>query len=50
MSWTIRIGSVIAAACTGGMVSAISGMPSTPSPAKPPFDSPSRITAGTAAR
>jgi hypothetical protein len=48
-SWTIRIGSMIAAACTGDTTSAISGSDSSPMPEKPPFDSPMSVTAGIAA-
>ena len=44
-SWTIRIGSRIAAARTGEIVIAIIGSDSAPTPANPPFASPSRITA-----
>ena len=44
-----RIGNRIAAACTGDIVSAINGTPTKPTPpAKPPFDSPTRMTAGMA--
>jgi hypothetical protein len=47
MSMTMRIGSMIAAACTGDMVSAISGTPTSAiAPPKPPFDMPTSITAG----
>ena len=40
----------MAAACTGDMTSAISGTPTKPTaPPKPPFDRPTRMTAGMAA-
>ena len=46
----MRMGSRIAAACTGEIASAISGTPTKPTaPPNPPFDRPTRITAGTAA-
>jgi len=46
-----RIGSMIAAACTGETNSAISGTASTPSPPpNPPLETPASSTAGTAAR
>jgi hypothetical protein len=49
-SISTRIGNRMAAACTGGMASAINGTPMKPiDPPSPPFDSPTRITAGTAA-
>ena len=44
------VGSRIAAACIGGTVSAISGSAIMPSPKKPPFESPSRVTPMTASR
>ena len=41
---------MIAAACTGDMTSDISGTPTKPmAPPKPPFDRPTKITAGSAA-
>jgi hypothetical protein len=46
MSITIRIGSMIAAASIGGTTSAISGTPSMETPPRPPFDTPTTITAG----
>ncbi len=50
MSIKIRIGSSIAAACTGDTTSAISGTPmSAIAPPSPPFDRPTTMTAGTAA-
>ena len=49
-SCTIRIGSTIAAACTGEIASTNSGMASVLKPEKPPLDRPSRTTAGTAAK
>ena len=42
------IGSMMAAASSGGITSASSGVAICPMPAKPPFDSPSATTAGTA--
>ena len=49
MSIRTRIGSRIAAACTGGMASAISGTPtSAMAPPSPPLASPTRATAGIA--
>ena len=49
-SISTRIGSRIAAACTGEMASAISGTPTKPTaPPKPPLDRPTRMTAGMAA-
>ena len=47
-SWTIRIGSMIAPACTGEIASAIRGSERRPIPEKPPFERPISITAGTA--
>ena len=50
-SSSMRIGSMIATACEGATAVAISGTPSAPTaPPKPAFDTPVRITAGTAAR
>jgi hypothetical protein len=50
MSMTIRIGSMIAAALIGETTSAISGRPiSAMAPPKPPFDRPTKMTAGMAA-
>ena len=49
-SWTIRIGRMIAAALTGEIASANSGMASVLRPEKPPFDRPSSTTAGIAAK
>src|SRR5262249_55696281 len=46
MSCTIRIGNRIAAACRGGITSAIIGVEAMPTPANPPFDRPSSVTAG----
>ncbi len=40
---------MMAATCTGEATRAISGKERRPIPEKPPFDSPIRITAGTAA-
>jgi len=49
ISMTMRIGSRIAAACTGEIAKAISGTPSSAmAPPKPPLESPTRITAGMA--
>ena len=45
----MRIGSVIAAACTGEIASARIGTASAPSPDSPDFDSPISMTAGAAA-
>jgi hypothetical protein len=42
------IGRKIAAASSGGITSASSGVAISPAPANPPFDSPSAITAGIA--
>ena len=42
------VGSMIAAACSGGTESAISGSAITPRPKKPPFERPSRVTPMTA--
>jgi hypothetical protein len=47
-SCTIRIGSRIAAAASGEIASASIGIEMLPTPTKPPFESPSRITAGMA--
>jgi len=44
------IGSMMAAASSGGMISASIGVAIWPAPAKPPFDRPSATTAGTASR
>jgi hypothetical protein len=50
ISMTIRIGSMIAAALIGETTSAISGRPiSAMAPPKPPFDRPTKMTAGMAA-
>ncbi len=49
-SWTIRIGSTIAAALTGESTSDNSGIASELKPENPPFDRPRMITAGTATR
>src|SRR5262252_3644653 len=49
-SCTIRIGSRIAAAWSGGTVSAISGVAAMPMPAKPPLARPRNVTATTATR
>ena len=45
-SWTMRIGSMIAAARTGDTASDRSGIDRSSGPENPPFDRPSRITAG----
>ena len=42
------IGSRIAAASSGGRISASSGVETMPMPEKPPFDRPRNTTAGTA--
>jgi hypothetical protein len=42
------IGSMMAAASSGGITSASIGVAIWPTPAKPPLDSPSATTAGTA--
>jgi hypothetical protein len=44
------IGSRMAAASSGGMIRASSGVEIMPTPEKPPFDRPSMITPGTAHR
>jgi len=44
------MGSRIAAACSGGMTSASSGVASNPTPEKPPLDIPRNVTAGMAER
>jgi hypothetical protein len=41
---------MIAAACTGSMTNTMSGSASEPTPASPPFEKPSKTTAGTASR
>ncbi len=48
MSWQSRIGSRIAAACSGGMTSASSGVEIMPAPANPPLPIPSATMAGIA--
>ena len=48
-SCTSRIGSTIAAARTGEIASASSGIARVLKPEKPPLDRPSKTTAGTAA-
>lgn len=48
-SCAISTGSMIAAAVIGETTCAISGRESRPSPEKPPFDRPIRMTAGTMA-
>ncbi len=51
MSMTIRIGSMIAAALTGEVTRAIIGTPiKAMAPPSPPFDRPTKMTAGMAAR
>ena len=47
-SWMIMIGRKIAAASSGGMISASTGVAICPAPWKPPLDRPSAITAGIA--
>ncbi len=49
-SWTMRIGSTIAAALTGEATSDSIGMASELRPENPPFDRPNRITAGIATK
>jgi hypothetical protein len=46
----MRIGRTIAAALTGEATNDNIGIPSELRPEKPPFDSPNKITAGTAIR
>ena len=48
-SWAMAVGRMMAAACNGDTNSDISGSAITPSPKKPPFDTPSMVTPSSAA-